>query len=212
RAHFLSGDSSEAVSILETVTESPDSARALALTRLEIYRALRQPAMLAQQFERLRQILPDDPHIRIDEANFRFKLDQRADAHALVAEALTVEELDTATANSAMALWTEYGSDDLPNSILESIRKSGNVAARRAATRHFLEISNLQNARILADSLDARAGAGLRARLLARSGQIDDGERLARSVLARDKTDCDALVAASEISRAKQLATDALRR
>src|SRR5690606_31698265 len=87
RAYFLSGDTGRAVSILEAVSESPDSAQALARTRLEIYRALRQPEMLSPQFERLRQILPDDPIVRIDEANFRFKTNQRDIAHELLAKA-----------------------------------------------------------------------------------------------------------------------------
>lgn len=211
RAHFLSGNAAEAVSILGTVEETPGSARALALTRLEIYRALRRPEMLAQQFEQLRQVLPDDPHIRIDEANFRFKLGQRAVAHRLVFETLTLDELDSATANAAAALWTEYGSDDLPSPTILAISKSGNLAARRAATRHFLEIDDLQSAKVLADSLGAPAGAGLRARWLVRSGQADEGEKLAMSVLALDRTDCDSLIAASESLLAKRQATNALR-
>jgi predicted Zn-dependent protease len=108
-------------------------------------------------------------------------------------------------------LWAEYGSHDLPSSTIEAISKSGNVAARQAVTRHFIEIDDLQNARVLADSLDGRAGVALRARLLVKSGHADEGAKLARSILARDTTDCDALIAASEGSLAKRLATNALR-
>ena len=93
RALFMSAQPEEALAVLEEISGSAVDSVAAALTRLEIYRALRQAEKLGPEFVHLRKLRPDDTVLRTDEANFRFKTGERKLAHELVAQIIDEDVL-----------------------------------------------------------------------------------------------------------------------
>ena len=211
RALFMSREHDEALRTLQEISSDAAASEPVARTRLEIYRALRRPAEMAAQFEGLRDLRPDDLALRIDEANFRFKQNDRRQAHRLIEEVLANPAADARSAILAVALWHEYGAHDLSGHTLERIDRDANVAARVVLARFLIEQGRAAEAARTLTTLPGNVSAGLRARNLLLAGEAAQAGQLAAQVLGRDKTDCDALIAASESALRLQRPADALR-
>jgi tetratricopeptide (TPR) repeat protein len=211
RALYMSRRPDEALDALKEISGDAMGSQSAALTRLEIYRALRRPNEMATEFERLRVLRADDSALLIDEANFRFKRGERRQAHRLVAEALTNPEADAPSAGRAVALWREYGADDLPAVEFERIGRKANVAARAVFARFLIEQGRVRETSRAIAALPRNVAAGLAARNHLLSGDDEQAGRLAAQVLGRDKTDCDALIAAAGSAMKLQKPADALR-
>ncbi len=211
RALYMSRRPDEALDVLGGISGAAEDSVPAALTRLEIYRALRQPVELGKEFTHLGTLRPDDLPLKIDEANFRFKIGERRQAHELVAGVLTAPDVKRPLAETALALWQEYGSQDVAQALLERINSNGTLEAREALGRFLIRQDRAEQARTTLATLPANADAGLRARYLILTGQVDEGLELARTVLRQDTTDCDALIAASEATARRREAADAVR-
>lgn len=211
RALFMSREPDEALEALQGISGASVDSLAAAMTRLEIYRALGQAENLGVEFTHLRRLRPDDLGLRIDEANFRFKTGDRDQAHELVAGVLANREVTRGAAEAALALWQEYGAQDAPPGLFDRINRGGSVASREALVRFLIRENRPEQAGATFSTLPANAAAGLRARYLVLTGKAADGLRLAETVLERDSTDCDALIAASEASTRRREAADAVR-
>ena len=211
RALFMSGKLSDALATLEGMSGSDAHSAPASLTRLEFYRALRQPAQLSAEFSNLRRLRPDDVPLQIDEANFRFKSSERGLGHELVAGVLANRLIDRPHAEEALALWQEYGFRDAPDALYGRINRTGSVAARQALVRFLLRHNRLPEANATLATLPTNASAGLRARYLMRIDKTAEALELAKAVLERDTTDCDALIAASEGALQRRAAADAVR-
>jgi Tfp pilus assembly protein PilF len=210
RALFIAGEASRALEVLDAVSSAAADSPGVSLTKLEIYRSLRQPEPLAAEFVRLRQLRQDDLALRIDEANFRFKRDERSIAHQLLGAVLRNPKATPGLASAAIALWEEYGSDDVSPQILRGIIGEGNIATRRALARYYVERGNEPDASLVISSLTSEPA--IRARLALMKRQIAQASQLANTVLTEDQTNCDALVAASEAALLRRQPADAVRR
>jgi len=211
RALFMTRKPDEALKTLEGITGAAVDSEAAALTRLEIYRALRHSEQLGSEFEHLRKLRPTDLALRTDEANFRFKIGDRRLAHELVASVLASPQVNRQGAELALALWDEYGSQDVPQALLERIDRGGSAAARQALARFQIRHDRPAQASATLSTLAGAEGAGLRARYLMLTGKGPEALELAKSVLEQDTTDCDALIAASEGTLTQRNAADAVR-
>jgi tetratricopeptide (TPR) repeat protein len=211
RALFMSRQANEALATLDGISGSAANSVAAALTRLEIYRALRQPDDMSREFLHLRSLRPDDLALRTDEANFRFKTGERRQAHELVAGVLASREVDPATAELAIDLWQEYGFDDVPRTLFERIHRGDSTAARQALARFLIRHGRAAQADATLSTLPANSAAGLRARYLVLTGKLAEALAMAETLIERDATDCDALIAASEATVRRREAADALR-
>jgi tetratricopeptide (TPR) repeat protein len=211
RALFMARKPDEALKTLEGISGASVDSEAAALTRLEIYRALRQSERLGPEFNHLRKLRPDDLGLRTDDANFRFKTGERSLAHELVVSVLASPQVNREDAELALALWDEYGSQDVPQASLGRINRSGSAAARQALARFLIRHDRAAQANTTLSTLAGPAGAGLRARYLMLTGKSSEALDLAMGVLGRDTTDCDALIAASEGTLKERKADDALR-
>lgn len=211
RALFMAREPEKALEALSRISGDAAVSQPAALTRLEIYRAMRRPSGMVTEFERLRGLRPDDLPLRIDEANFRYKLGDRRQAHELVVEALSSPDASSTDADSALALWQEYGVGDVPAQAIEQINQEGSVAARQALARFLIQHGRVDDAAATITSLPPDASAGLRARHLLMTGNSRQASRGAAAVIERDATDCDALIAASESELKNGKPKDALR-
>lgn len=211
RALFMSRRADEALQTLDEISGEASESVAAALTRLEIFRTSRRPDQMAAEFARLRELRPDDLALRADEANLRFKMDDRRQAHALIAGILSDSDTDAGTAELALSLWEEYGVADVPADVLPRIARSGSVPARRALARFLIRQGRAAEANVVLSSIPGNTKGGLTARYLLLAGTDDEGLQLALRVLDQDATDCDALIAASEGSLGKAMPEDGLR-
>jgi Tfp pilus assembly protein PilF len=201
----------EALATLDKISGGAADSQATTLTRLEIYRAQRRPADMLAQFERLHTLRPDDPELALDEANLRLKLGQRPPAQALIEKTLANHATNRVTADRAIALWQEYGSYDVPGKAIETIGRDGSNAARVSLIRYLVEQARAADAAKVYAQIPGARPAGIKARLLLLNGASQEAGRLAAKVLARDKGDCDALLAAAGSAIARRSAEEALR-
>jgi tetratricopeptide (TPR) repeat protein len=193
RASFLSGKAEEAAQILQDYERSRPNTQAVSLTRLEIYRALRNPKMMAQQFADLNTLLPDDLVIRLDHANFLYKTDKAEDATKLVVKVLANKAATRANVQSAVNLLEEYGISDLNAASFRTISSSGIPAARIALSRYFAEKGNVNAATMLLTGMTGVDAGAERAQIALLQGQNVRAQAIVQELLAKDETHCSAL-------------------
>jgi predicted Zn-dependent protease len=128
-----------------------------------------------------------------------------------VEKALVNPAINGATADQALALWQEYGSSDVARSAVERIGRTASNAARIALVRYLVEQARGEDAAKIYAQISKAPPAGLKARLLLLNGDGQEAGQLAATILARDKTDCDALVAAAGSALKRGSAEEALR-
>ena len=102
-------------------------------------------------------------------------------------------------------------SDKLSKEALSRISTHGSLHARQALARYLIREDRPEETKAVIDRLPAAVSGGLQARLLLIEGNQSDAVRRARFVIARDVTNCDALIAASEGSLSSGRADEALR-
>ena len=195
RGLFLSGKPDEALQFLASRSDNAPDTEGIALTKLEIYRELRDSAAMQDQFDRLRSLRPADSVLRIDEANLSFKLDRPDRAKSLVVSVLGDTELDPRQASSAIDLLEAYGAE-LTGTEAARLARTASPATLAHLARHFLETGD----RGAAQAMVARIGrsserTALEARVSLLEGDRAAAVRKAGTVLGQDKTQCDALVA-----------------
>ena len=166
RALYMLHKPQEALETLSKISGQAADSQAASLTRLEIYRAQRQPLGMLAEFGRLRRLRPNDPALRLDEANLRFKLGDRDQGEALIEDVLTGRETDQATANQAISLWREYGVQDVSASTFDRIGRNGSIAARRALVGFLIDQGRSPEAARALAQIPSAGAAGLKARFL----------------------------------------------
>lgn len=208
RALFMAGRPTDALAAIggEGGGTGTVPSEATALTRLEIFRELRNADGMAAEFARLRNLRPDDPGLRLDEANFLFKRGDETGANALMVRTLTGINPETQDAREVAVqttrLWDEYGFDGVTNAQWEQIATAAPQPAREVVARFLLRSNALPAAERLVTGLSGDPRTALEAQLANLRGQHAQALRAAGTVLAHDKTNCDALVARSQALRA----------
>ena len=211
RASFLSGNAKEAAEILQGYERERPNTEAVSLTRLEIYRALRDPEMMAQQYADLKSLRPDDLAIQLDHANFLYKTGKSADATKLVVNVLANKTATPFNVESAIELWQEYGISALHNSSYQAITSTGIPAARIATSRYFASKGNVAVASKLLAGVTGVDADAERAQLAFLKGDNGRAQTISQEILAADETHCSALKTQAFVTYSKRQYADALR-
>ena len=191
-------------------TARPDTA-GVAMTRLEVYRTMRDASGMREEFARLRRLAPDNPDLRLDEADFAFKDGRQRDGAALVVDLLADPKVRPDQIAAALAVWREYAPQEPGDPNLKPIATAGSTDARVATAEFLAAHGRTAAARYLLEGLDAAARSPIDALLAAREQRPDEALRLADAVLARDATQCLALTVQGEILLQKGRPAEALR-
>lgn len=194
RALFRRGEGKAALAVLDAFSVKRSDTVGIAMTRLEIYRALRDSNGMRDQFAKLRNLAPTNDALRIDEANFAYKEGRAADAEALLAALLAKPALARDNIPAIVALWREYRPAAPSDAAIEPIAAAGSQAARVAVAAYLVETNRLAAADHLIGTLSGTDRVALEAAASLRRG--DRSRALARvgAILDEDSTNCSALV------------------
>ncbi|NTZ43950.1 hypothetical protein G7A66_12815 [Altererythrobacter sp. SALINAS58] len=202
RALFMMGEAAEAVNVINAVQEGTADSEGVARTKLELAREMKNPQIMQAQFNRLRQLRPDDADLQIDEANLRFKQNEVAAGKKLVLDLLVREDLGPEPAAQAIDLLRNY-SAEISESEVRRVASSANDTTLAALARFFLESERPGASRSAIQQLPEKEAQPFLARLALLENQPSEALEIAGEVLSKDETQCDALVAFAEASLAK---------
>lgn len=192
------GTPQEALDVLSAYGASKPNTVGVVMTRLEVYRAMRDAPGMRSQFALLRKLSPGDRELRIDEANFAFKTDRPADGHALVIALLADAGTSRDAVDALLALWREYGIAGVADARFAPIAETGAVATRRAVAEFLAWRGRLSASRAIVEGLAPGDRGAIDALLLLREGRGAQARRLSDRILKRDATHCLALTVRAE--------------
>ena len=187
------GTPQRALEVLAPYGAAKPNTPGVVMTRLEVYRAMRDAAGMRSQFALLRTLVPDNPDLRLDEANFAFKDGRPRDGHAVLVALLADPMIDRSTVADILALWREYSREGPGDANLAPIVRHGAPGTRLAVAEYMAWRGRLAAARRLAEGLADAERAALDALILSREGRWAAAEQRSAAVLARDETNCLAL-------------------
>ncbi|MFN3620503.1 tetratricopeptide repeat protein [Sphingorhabdus sp.] len=211
RASFLSGNPQEAAHILDVFDSTRPNTPAVSLTRLEIYRSLRNPEMMAQQYSALGKLRPDDLALKLDHANFLYKTGNDANATRSVSSVLAHKDASPQNVDGAIQLWREYAVTKIDSGLIKSIKVSGTPAARISAARYFIDIGNISVASALLAGITGADAEAESANIAVAQGDFTRARKLVSGILDADKTHCSALGTRANLLYASRRYADALR-
>lgn len=194
RALFRKGEGKEALAVLDLFSAKKTDTSGIAMTRLEVYRALHDSNGMQAEFAKLRNLAPANDALRIDEANFAYKQGRTKDADALLAALLAKSELARDDIPQILVLWREYHPEAPSDAAVGSIAASGTPAARIAVAAYLVEAKRLAAADRLIATLSGTDRATLEAAALLRRGDRAGALSRANAILEEDSTNCRALV------------------
>ena len=182
----------------------------VAMTRLEVYRAMRDAAGMREQFARLRRLATDNLDLRLDEADFAFKDGRPRDGAALIVGLLADPKTSADQIAATLGVWREYAPQGPGDASLEPIAATGSTAARVVTAEFLARRGRIAGARQLLVGLDAAARSPIDA-LLASRERPGEALRLADTILSRDATHCLALTVRADILLRQGRPAEALR-
>lgn len=199
RALFALRRDGEARATLDEATQRLGSTFSVLLTRLEMDRILADPVALRADFEAVRRLQPRSPDLALQQLNFLYKTGDFAGARLAGAALVKPGALEGDDLDRLARVWREYDTSPLGPGDLATLQARGSRPARIMAAQHYLEVGQAQPALALLNGLDGSDVAGLVARAQILLGRGGDAEAGARAVLARDKTQCEALLAVATL-------------
>ena len=203
RALALTGRREEAVALLRKAAETIGNDELIAIALLENARDEGDVPVMLEQFSLLRQARPESIDLAIDEANIRYKSGDRDGARAVGVDILQRFGADARAMQRLKMLWQEYDPDPLAPEQRQQLAQGGELGARIAAARQYLAQGRPDAAEaIIAGAQDPRA-VGLMGRI-AVARNTPGSIAAAAAIIARDKTNCDALAAAAEWNLAQR--------
>lgn len=199
RAIFRKGDSQAALAALDQFSAAHDDTVGVAMTRLELYRALNDASGMRVQFAKLRTLAPDNSGGRVDEANFAFKDGRPADGLSITADLLANPKLSRDQIPVILGLWREYAPAGVSAADLGRISAQGAVAARTATAAYLVEHGRTDAAAGVVANLRGADRVALDAGIAVKRSEWAKALSLANSVLEEDETHCLALTVRSEV-------------
>lgn len=193
RVAFSNGKPEAALEILDRYSASGPPTAAIALTRLEIFRELRDALRLDEQFALLRGLQPESAVLRIDEANFAFKQGRIRDGLNLTAVALAEPKLSVELIDTIIAIWREYSVTDLPASAVAAIADRGSLPARSAVAAFLAGMGHPADVSRLIERLPDTDKAAIQALAAQTRGDVTTAYQKANAALEDDSTHCLAL-------------------
>lgn len=198
RVAVRKGSPEKALEILADYGPTRPDTAGVAMTRLEIYRVLRDAAGMRRQFALLRKLAADNRDLRLDEANFAFKDGRPAIAQALLTSMLADPKQPTEKIGDIMAVWREYLSSESGSEAVAAIAASGTATARISVAEYLIDNGRIADAETLLQGLPMPDRAAADAAIAARQGRWDDALGAAEAILADDNTHCLALTVRAE--------------
>lgn len=201
RGLFLTGRTDESFDLLDGAIETFGNNQWISAALLENARASANVPLMLEQFALLVQANPESVDLALDQINTLYKSGDVDRARQNSATFIERFGGDAAKMSRLLDLWEEYDRTPLRPGDLQRLSTSPLAEARLAAARYyFLEDPSAADA-LIREAPDARF-MGFIARLHVARGS-SEGPDLARQILSKDKTNCDALSALSEWHLAK---------
>lgn len=199
RAIFRKGQSRIALEVLDKFTSVRPATVGVAMTRLELYRALNDADGMRAEFAKLRSLAPNNDVVRIDEANFAFKDGRAAEGLAITAALLSDPKFSRSQVPIILDLWQEYSPQGPSQADLGKIAAQGSTTARRALASYYLERGFLAQAQTAMSTVTGADRVALDAGLALKQKRWDKALALANTVLEEDKSHCLALTVRAEV-------------
>lgn len=198
RVAVRKGEPASALRFLAAYGVSKPETIGVVMTRLEIYRVMRDAPGIRSQFALLRTLAADNLDVKLDEANFAFKDGRPQDAMKLITALLADPKLPGTQLPAIFAVMREYAPEGLDDGNLALITETGTKSARLAMAEFLVDRAKVASARVLLDGLGGEDRSALDASIAAREGRWDNAIALAEQVLDRDKTHCLGLTVQAE--------------
>ena len=211
RVAVRKGDPASALRVLENYGISKPNTVGVVMTRLEVYRVMRNATGMRSQYALLRALSPDNRDLRLDEANFAFKDGRSQDGLNLIAALLADPALPLEQLPSVMAVLGEYIPDGPDGRQIGEIAATASVPTKLAVAAFLAERSQPAKARQLLDGLRGEERAAVDASIAAREGKWADVVRLTGGILEKDESHCLALTVQAEARLQRKDAAGAMR-
>ena len=198
RVAVRKGEPASALRVLAAYGVSKPETLGVVMTRLEIYRVLRDAPGMRSQFALLRTLAADNRDVQLDEANFAFKDGRPQDGAKLITALLADPKLPEKQLPAIVAVMREYAPDGLDDRNLARVGETGTKPARLAMAELLVDRAKLARARVLLGGLDGQDLHAVEAGIAARENRWSDAIALTDQVLDEDKTHCLALTVQAE--------------
>jgi predicted Zn-dependent protease len=211
RALSLMGKPDEAFAVAESARKTTGDTLSLALTLLELYRLRGDGNAMVPLLDRIRQLTPENADYDVDEADTLYKLGSDGRARVILRRRMLDPKLDEKAAAAIARVWKEYDPDPLDAVALGEFAKKAGIPAKKAMARLYLDRNDPARANVVLSGAPAIDDiVALRARAAVAQGRLDESLAEAETILAKDRTHCDALVAKAQVMLAKRRADDAI--
>lgn len=201
RSLTLRGKNQEALTLLRKTVDQLGNSVLLSGALLEAARVERDVETMRQQYGLIAAERPNSSALALDEINLLYKVGQQEEARQAGQSMLERFGNDATALRKLKELWVEYDPRPFDTGELAQLRETEGREARLIVARQLMEEGQLDEAAaLLVDQSDARV-AGLAARVAQRQGRTG-ALQAARTILGKDKTNCDALGAIAEAALA----------
>lgn len=197
RALYLSGQRDPAKQLIRQTVALAGPSPGMTRIVLEMARAEGDPETMLRAIAELVRGGHGDAQLTFDEANVRYKINDRAGAEAIIHRGLLDEKAGADQQTRLLDLWREYDPAAPSPARLPQPRTA---AVRESLARYLLEHGRPDDSIRLIDMTDSATARGLRARILLAKRQIGQSRALAEAVVASDPGQCDARIALATIA------------
>lgn len=208
RVLYFRGKTAEAIKVLEPVRNDSSQSELVERTLIGLYRETNQPAKLIEALRKFIATRPDDTSPRIELANVFYKSANRDAARSAAADALAEPKVDASTVDQIVTLWLPNDRDPFPDSSWRRLKSELPLAT---LARYYLLSGDTRKASEIASTVASDDGQALRLRIAMQASPSEAVARQVEGVLARDKTQCDALVAKAIFERSTGAIAPAIR-
>jgi tetratricopeptide (TPR) repeat protein len=209
RGMFLAGRRAEALALLNDAIKRIGRTQMIATALLECARDQAQTSIMIEQFALLRQLVPKNADLALDETNILYKSGMNAQARDRGFSVLTDNGADFESMQRLRDLWSEYDRTPLSTTQLQSLAENGAPAARIMTARYYLGLGDSGNAGAVIKAVQGDIVDGLRLRIAYASGSTTAAAQVQR-LLQRDKTNCDALAVRYAVAMKAKRSADAV--
>jgi tetratricopeptide (TPR) repeat protein len=210
RALYLSKKPAEAMALIQKIIPASGPTEGESMTLLELHRENGDAQKMLEQFAALRKVRPENFELHADEANLHYKLGNLAAARPMVGLALLRAGDDLSRTRIAVSLLREYDRSPFTDDQLKTLSTKASAVGVIELARFYIDTKQPEKIGLLFPVATNDNAKGLLARAAIAEGRQKTGLALAEDVLARDKSQCDALLARAEFKLQARLADAAI--
>lgn len=198
RVLFFQGRPDEAIERIERNSDVGTRTVLLSWTLLELYREDGRGPQAAAELAHFLATHPDDLDARLDQANVLYRIGDVSAARAQLRAVFAKPAISPRLTDKILGLWRFFDADPYAG-VRSPVILDANT--RHAVARFYLEADNDGRALNLLSGDSSPTSEALRVRIAARTSSDPAIERNASTMLRRDATQCDALVARASVRR-----------